>query len=178
MSGREPHPSDQVRATRPLGCAAALALALGLTASCSERRGEPAGLDRWTFSRSTLAHGKRAGVCQPTKLVDGRAATWCFGVQPYRIAGRVAEVDLYFAGADDRAPLIEIQLKVRGCVEADLEQWMRATFGAPYEVRGARAYWRNSFLWAAALLPAEPARCLVHLLPLSEGSEIERIKLR
>ena len=31
-------------------------------------------------------------------------------------------------------------------------------------------------LWAAAFLPSEPGRCIIHLLPLSENAEIERLK--
>ncbi len=152
-----------------------LALAAGL--GCGQK-GEPAGLGRWTFTRSTLADARKAGVCQPTELADGRKATWCFGLQPVKAGGRVAEVDLYFAGAADDAKLIEIQLKVRGCVEDDLDRWMRERFGPPFETRPLRAYWKNSFLWAAALMPSEPGRCVVHFLPLAEGSEIERIKQR
>ena len=53
---------------------------------------------------------------------------------------------------------------------------MRQNFGVPVESKATRAYWKNSFLWAAALMPSEPARCVVHFLPLSENAEIERIK--
>jgi len=154
-----------------------VAAALAAGAACGHK-GEPAGLGQWTFTKSTLAHARKAGVCQPTELADGRKATWCFGLQPIKAGGRVTEVDLYFDGAADDAKLIEIQLKVRGCVEDDLDRWMRERFGPPFETRSTRSYWKNSFLWAAALLPSEPGRCVVHLLPLSEGSEIERIKLR
>jgi hypothetical protein len=145
-------------------------------AACSERKAEHSGVGRWTFTSSTLAQGKQAGRCQPTELSDGRKAMWCFGVPPFKIGGRVTEINLYFGGTADDAKLIEIQLQTRGCVEADLETWMRSNFGAPFETRAGRAYWKNSFLWAAALMPSEPGRCIVHLLPLSEGSEIERIK--
>lgn len=154
---------------------AALALAAG---GACEKKGEPAGLGRWTFTRSTLAHAKQSGRCQPTELSDGRKATWCFGLQPIKVGERIAEIDLYFAGAEDSAKLIELQLKVRGCVEEDLDRWLRERFGPPFETRASRAYWKNSFLWAAALMPSEPGRCLVHFLPLSEGAEIERIKLK
>jgi hypothetical protein len=147
-----------------------------LASACEGKRGDPAGLGRWTFTRTTLAQGKKEGVCQPADLADGRKATWCFGVQPIKAGGKAAEVDLYFGGSDDTAKLIEIQLKVRGCVEDDLDRWMRERFGPPFETKATRAYWKNAFLWAAALLPSEPGRCVVHFLPISEGSEIERIK--
>jgi hypothetical protein len=154
-----------------------LAAALAAGPAC-EHKGEPAGLGRWTFTRSKLADAGKAGRCQPTELADGRKATWCFGLQPIKAGGRVAEIDLYFGGTADDAKLIEIQLKVRGCVEDDLDRWMRERFGTPFETKATRAYWKNSFLWAAALMPSEPGRCMVHLLPVSEGAEIERIKLR
>lgn len=163
--------------TRPIALAALALAALAGGGAC-EKKGEPAGLGRWTFTRSTLAHAKQAGRCQPTELADGRKATWCFGLQPIKVGERVAEIDLYFAGAEDSAKLIELQLKVRGCVEEDLDRWIRERFGPPFETRASRAYWKNSFLWAAALMPSEPGRCLVHFLPLSEGAEIERIKLK
>lgn len=162
---------------RPLAAAIVAVAALAAGAAC-ERKGDPAGLGRWTFTKSTLADGKRDGRCQPTELSDGRKATWCFGLQPIKAGGKVGEIDLYFAGAADDAKLIEIQLKVRGCVEEDLDKWMRERFGPPFETKATRAYWKNAFLWAAALMPSEAGRCLVHFLPLSEGAEIERIKLR
>lgn len=162
---------------RALGVMVAAVAALAAGSAC-DKKGDPAGLGQWTFTKSTLAHGKKAGVCQPTELSDGRKATWCFGVQPIKAGGKVAEVDLYFGGATDDAKLIELQLKVRGCVEEDLDRWMRERFGPPFETRSTRAYWKNAFLWAAALMPSEPGRCVVHFLPISEGSEIERIKQR
>ncbi len=163
---------------RALGIAALAALAALAAGPACSKKGDPAGLGPWTFTKTTLGHAKKAGVCQPTELADGRKATWCFGLQPIKAGGRVAELDLYFNGAGDDAKLIEIQLKVRGCVEEDLDRWMRERFGPPFETRSTRNYWKNSFLWAAALLPSEPGRCVVHFLPLSEGSEIERIKQR
>jgi len=56
------------------------------------------------------------------------------------------------------------------------ERWMRERFGPPIENKATREYWKNSFLWAAAFLPSEPGRCIIHLLPLSENAEIERLK--
>jgi hypothetical protein len=160
-------------ARRAAGAAVLAAVAM---VACGERKAEHSGVGRWTFTSSTLAQAKQAGRCQPTELSDGRKATWCFGVQPFKIGGRVTEINLYFKGAEDDARLLEIQLQTRGCVEEDLEKWMRTNFGPPFETRPGRGYWKNSFLWAAALMPSDPGRCIVHLLPISEGSEIERIK--
>ena len=144
-------------------------------AACSSKEPEPSGIGPYRFGHSTRAH-IHDGNCQPTDLSDGRKATWCFALPPIKVGKHVAEVDTYYLGSDPAAPLIEIQLKVRGCVEDEAERWMRERFGPPIETTSTREYWKNSFLWAAAFLPSEPGRCLIHILPLSENAEIERIK--
>ncbi|HEX4417369.1 MAG TPA: hypothetical protein VH165_05690 [Kofleriaceae bacterium] len=155
--------------------AAIAATGLALTGACDHKEPEFAGVGKWRFGHTTL-HDATGGICQPTDLNDGRKGTWCFALPPFKIAKSTAEVDLYFLGAEPTAPLIELQLKVRGCHEDEVEQWMRSAFGPPIENKSTRAYWKNSFLWAAALLPSEPGRCLVHFLPISENAEIDRIK--
>ena len=136
-------------------------------------------------SRTPRCRTSRKGCASPPISSDGRKATWCFALPPIRIgaAGRdgqqgkqTAEVDLYFLGTEPTARLIEIQLKVRGCHEDELDQWLRQGFGPPVDSKPKRGYWKNSFLWVAALMPSEPGRCLVHVLPLSENAEIDRIK--
>ena len=154
------------------------ALALAACLACESRAPEFSGVGNWRFTHTTL-HDVTGGICQPTDLNDGRKGTWCFAQTPFRIgrSGKTnAEVDLYFLGTDPAAKLIEIQLKIRGCHEDELDQWMRSAFGPPVDSKATRGYWKNSFLWAAALMPSEPGRCLVHLLPLSENAEIDRIK--
>ena len=156
---------------------AAIALAVVALVGCSEKKANNiSGVGKYKFTTTTLADAKE-GNCQPTELSDGRKATWCFALPPFKLAKRtVADVDLYFDGTAPTSKLIEIQLKIRGCQEAEVESWMRSAFGPPIESKSTRVYWKNEFLWAAALLPSEPARCLVHLLPLSENAEIERLK--
>ncbi len=146
-----------------------------LVVACSGREGEPAGVGKWRFTHTTLAD-VHDGKCDPTDATDGRKLTWCYAQTPFKVGKRTAEVDAYFLGTEPTAPLIELQLKVRGCVEDELDQWMRSNFGNPIETKGTHAYWSNSFLWAAAFMPSEPGRCLVHFLPLSENAEIARIK--
>jgi hypothetical protein len=152
----------------------ALAIAISLV-SCNSRTPEPAGIGPYVFGKATLGN-IHDGVCQPTELDDGRKATWCFTLPPIKVGKRVAEVDAYYLGSGKTAPLIELQLKVRGCVEDEADRWMRERFGPPIETKSTREYWKNSFLWAAAFLPSEPGRCLIRFLPLSENAEIERIK--
>ncbi len=170
-------------------------LLVALLAACEGRKSEPSGLGHYKFGTTTRAN-VHDGVCQPTELTDGRKAVWCFALPPIKVGKRVAEVDAYFLGSDPAAlpetatkeqvdafkeqqaklPLIELQLKIRGCSEDELDRWMRERFGPPIETKSTRQYWKNSFLWAAAFMPSEPGRCVVHFLPLSENAEIERLK--
>jgi hypothetical protein len=152
------------------------AFALVLLAACG-RAAEPSGIGPYVFGRTTWG-SIHDGNCQPTDLEDGRKAIWCFALPPIKVGKRVAEVDNYFLGTDKSAPLIEIQLKVRGCVEDEVDRWMRERFGPPIETKSTREYWKNSFLWAAAFLPSEPGRCLIRVLPLTENAEIDRVKLK
>jgi hypothetical protein len=176
----------------------ALLLALAVVAGfagCEGRKAETSGLGHYKFGTTTRAN-VHDGVCQPTELTDGRKAVWCFALPPIKVGQRVADVDAYFLGSEppplpetatkeqvaelkkiqEGLPLIELQLKIRGCVEDQAEQWMRERFGKPIESKSTRVYWKNSFLWAAAFLPSEPGRCVIHFLPLSENAEIDRLK--
>jgi hypothetical protein len=146
------------------------------TGACKKAEPEFAGVGKYRFGHTTRGDIKD-GVCQPTPIDDGkRQATWCFSLPAYKIANRVAEVELYFDGVEQQSPLIEIQLKIRGCVEADLESWLRQSFGPPIEQKPTRSYYQNSFLWAAALIPEQPGRCRVHLVPPTETLQIAKIK--
>ncbi len=161
-----------------IGGIATIAVIMG-TGACGNKEPEFAGVGKYRFGHTTRTDVKD-GVCQPTQIDDGkRTATWCFALPAYKIANRPAEVELYFDGPLEKmdAPLIEIQLKVRGCLEQDLETWLRTSFGPPIEQREKRFYYKNSFLWAAALIPSEPGRCRVHLLPHSEQGQIAKTKL-
>lgn len=192
--------------TRKAGLATLLVALVGLGAGvmvylgggCEGRQPQPRGLGPYRFGVTTRAN-IRQGICQPTELGDGRKATWCFALPPIKVGKRVAEVDAYFLGTEPpplpegasaqerdarekalaELPLIEVQLKIRGCVIDETDRWMRERFGpALPESKGTHVYWQNDFLWAVAFLPSEPGRCHVHLLPLSETGEIERLKAK
>ena len=158
--------------------AALVALVVAL-AACSQQKAEPNGLGPYHFGHTT-AGSIHDGNCRPDTARDGRKVIWCMALPPIKVGKRTAEVDAYFLLTPEydekTAPLIEVQLKVRGCVEDDAVQWMRERFGPPIENKSTRVYWKNAFLWAAAFVPSEPGRCVIHFLPLSENAEIERLK--
>jgi hypothetical protein len=186
---------------RSLAVAAAFAAAL---AACKARKSDPNGMGSYRFGHTTLASLNNnpnmtspMTKCQPTELTDGRKATWCFALNPIKVGERTADVDAYFLGSEpplladgatedqkkarlaelSKLPLIEVQLKIRGCVETQVEQWMRQRYGGALpESKGTKVFWLNKFMWAMAELPSEPGRCVVHMLPASETSEIARLK--
>jgi hypothetical protein len=185
----------------------ALAIALLATlAACKAKKAEPNGLGPYRFGHTTLASLNNnpsltslMTKCQPTELSDGRKATWCFALNPIMVGERSADVDAYFLGSEPpllpegateeqkkarldelkKMPLIELQLKIRGCVEQQVEQWMRQRYGGALpETKGPKVFWANSFMWAMAVLPSEPGRCMIHMLPASETAEIARLKAK
>ena len=154
-----------------------LVLVVAATGACDKRKPEAGGVGPWRFSIAKRSNVK-SGRCDPHPHEDGRVLTWCYGGAAYEIAGRPAELALYFNGPPDKmdAPLVEIQLEIRGCNELELDRWLRKTYGNPVETKGTVSFFQNSFLWVSAQMPSTPGRCRVRVLPLSEGPEIQRVK--
>lgn len=151
-----------------------------LLAGCESRKPEVGGFASFRFS-STTRRSVKSGRCDPhTAASDGRQMTWCTQVTPVKLAGRTANIDLYFLGppTDLDARLVEITVQVSGCDELELDKYMRQTYGKPVGTQGAGAYFQNSFLWAAAYMPLKPGRCMIRLLPLSEVAEIKFIQAK
>lgn len=147
---------------------------LALAAAGCERKAGYAGLGPWRVDRTVLRDA--SGRCEPTDLPDGREGTWCFGQPGLRLGGQDASVDLYFAGTEPDAKVIEIQLQFRGCKDDILGSWVRKTFGAPSDERGHRAFFRGQGAYVVADLPESPGRCALRMLPLSEEREIARLR--
>jgi len=177
-------------------------LAAATLAACKDTQREQVnGLGMYRFGRTTRADLRSNGAaqCQPTELSDGRKATWCFALTPIKVGKRSAEVDAYFLGAEPpllpegatedqinarraelaKLPLIELQLKIRGCDEQETEQWLRQRYGgADADSKGTHLYWHNDFQSIVAELPSDPGRCVIHLLPASETGEVTRLKAK
>ncbi len=152
---------------------AAAALAVIVVGGCSDKP-QFAGVGPWHVKRTKLRDA--SGRCEPTDLPDGRQGTWCFGQPGLRLGGQDASVDLYFGGTAPDAPVIEIQLQFRGCHEEPLETWLKTHFGAPFEQRGTRWFFRNPGAFVVADVPESSGRCTVRLLPRGEAAELERLK--
>ena len=147
------------------------ALALAGLVACSAAPAEPAGVGSWDVTRT---HKKDAtGRCEPTDLPDGRKGTWCYLQPPLKLGDQSAQVDLYFGGTGDDAPLVEEQLKIAACDLDKLDTWGRTSFGAPMGHGDAGTFWKNRYA-LVALVPVG-SQCLVRVLPLSEQAEFDRI---
>ncbi len=144
--------------------------------ACKGRPAEPSGVGPYVFGHTTWAQ-IHDGNCSPTDDVgQNRKGMWCTLLPPIKVGTKVADVDAFFLGTEKTAPLVELELKVRGCVEDEADRWMRERFGPPFQTKSTREYWKNSFLWASAELPSEPARCLIRFLPITETAEIQRLE--
>jgi hypothetical protein len=158
--------------TRAIGIAAVAALAA--LAACKSPPPEYDGIGAWRVSRTRLKDA--TGNCQPTDLPDGRKGSYCFGQNPLKLGGSTAEVDLYFDGTAPDAKLIEAQYKVRGCREEPLLEALRKLFGSPTATQGPKVFWKNHYVFVAAIAPSTPGQCLVRVFPLAEKAEIERVQ--
>lgn len=157
---------------------ASVALALPLVAgACAEPKAEYSGIGPYSVRKTRLKDAP--GRCEPTDLSDGRKATWCYANPPLSVGGKPADVDLYFLGTAPDAPLIELQLQVRGCKEAALGSWLRTSFGDPVEDHhGTWLLFSNRNVFVIGELPSDPGRCLVRVLPKSETAELERLRVK
>jgi hypothetical protein len=151
-------------------------LLIAVIAACKSRAPEPTGVGNYIFGHTTRSQ-VHDGNCAPDNDVGGgRAGIWCTLLPPIKVGTKAANIDAYFLGSGNDAPLIELELKVRGCVEDEADRWMRERFGPPFLTKSTREYWKNSFLWASAELPSEPALCTIRFLPIGETAEIERLQ--
>ena len=147
---------------------------LALMVACKPEPDEYDGLGRWKVTKTTLSQAD--GRCIPTDLPDGRKGSYCIGQTPLKIAGSPAEIDLYFDGTEPTSRLIEEQLKVRGCREEQVLQFMRKLFGTPSGTKGPKVFWKNRFAFVAAIAPSDPGQCLIRIFPLSETAEIAKVQ--
>jgi hypothetical protein len=151
-----------------------MAAGLVAVAACKSEPPQYNGLGPYNVKRTKLKDA--GGRCEPTDMPDGRKGMWCFGQPPLTVAGKKADIDLYFLGTEPDAPVIEIQLQIKGCNEGDLTLWIRRRFGAPDEDRGRWASWSNAAIFLIAELPSSPGRCLLRVLPASEKPEFDRLR--
>ncbi len=155
----------------------AVSAATAASAGCKPKT-EYSGIGRWSVTQTKLADARAKGRCQPTDLPDGRKGVWCFGFPGVKIpgAGLPPEVDMYFGSDADNATPIEIQYKIRGCNDEKLEAWVSTNFGAAIEKRPGRGVWKTGNMTLIGFLPESPGSCMLRMFPLSETTEIERIK--
>ncbi|MEZ4399519.1 MAG: hypothetical protein R3B06_05850 [Kofleriaceae bacterium] len=160
-----------MRAPRATLATVGLVLAVG---ACGKREPQYTGIGPYRVDKLQLKDAK--GRCEPTDLPDGRKGTWCFLLPDMIVAGRPASVDLYFLGVEPTAPVIEIQLQIKGCHEDELGMWLRSRFGQPSEARPTWLAWQNRKIFVVGELPTSPGRCMVRVLPAREQTEFERLR--
>lgn len=129
----------------------ALAVALGLV-GCERKKPEPNGIDLWEFGKSTLAQAKTRTRCQAQDDL-----TWCFGARELGLGKQGAQVQLFFKGHEDTAPLAEIALTVRACQGDELGASLERVLGVPERHAKSgdkKLFWRKPLMFVVADLAA------------------------
>ena len=131
---------------RTILASALLVVACG---ACGSREPEPNGIGPYVLGKTRLVDGKISFRCEP-----GGELTHCFGGPEVAVGTQAAQVDLYFAGTGDDAPLAEIFLSVRACRTDEVGQAMAQALGPPGEQAETRMLWNRKLVFVEAKLPA------------------------
>ena len=115
---------------------AAVILLLG-SSSCKRNR-EYNGIGGWVLGKTVRSQA--GGICEPQA-----GLVWC-GNDPLSnrtvsLGGQAADIGLYFASNDPKAPLVEIVLDVSACDVHALTRWMKSTFGTPSQSQPSKLFW-------------------------------------
>jgi len=136
---------------------------------CERKRGEINGVGPYLLGKTQL--GQVSGACSP----DG-AKTWCTSLSAVELGEQNAAVDLYFGGAEDNAPLVEIQLTIRACNSDSARSALTFQLGEPTEEPPDRMVWTGKQAVIVARLKAEPTVCRVSFVHPLETRTIEFLK--
>jgi hypothetical protein len=145
------------------------ALALVLAAVGCKRDTAIDGYEMWRFGKTTAKDGI---ACSER---DGY--TFCSQNGAVNVAGQHGQVNLFFRGHGDDAPLIEIELEFLTCSPD-------AIFGALTQKLGTQfqRFGKSAVVWAGeravifARLPADDGTCLVHFVIPEDRARLERLR--
>jgi hypothetical protein len=135
---------------------------------CS-RKAEYNGIGPWQLGETTRAQS--GGICSP----EGEL-TWCHSNPPLTLGDHNATVDLYFAGHEPSAPLVEILLNIPRCTEGALRHWATSNLGKPSEEAGNRLFWSGRHAFIAAQVPAERSRCELNFVAATDAERIAQLR--
>ncbi len=153
-----------------MGLAAAAAALLAASAACSKKEAPIDGIGPWHIGRTQKKEG---AICRAVE--DG--LTYCSQNPEMSIAEHRATVDLYFRGAEDTAPLVEILLALGPCDAEAVDRWLTSKLGAASDQRGRALVWPGAGQRAtvAALLPARDGVCQVHFLEPGDEKRLAQL---
>lgn len=150
--------------------AAAAALLAASAAACDKKEAPIDGIGPWHIGRTQKKEGT---ICRPVE--DG--LTYCSQNPEMSIAEHRATVDLYFRGAEDTSPLVEILLALGACNAEAVDRWLTSKLGTASEQRGRALVWPGSGARATvvALLPSRDGVCEVHFLEPTDEKRLAQL---
>jgi hypothetical protein len=153
---------------RRIAVAVAVVAAAGL-AGCKKKEAPIDGIGPWHIGRTTKSQGT---VCRP--IPEG--LTYCSQNPDMSIAEHRATVDLYFRGADEKAPLVEILLALGPCDREAVDRWLTSKLGVASAQRGRALVWTGKAATVAALLPARDGICEIHFLEPTDQKRLAQLE--
>jgi hypothetical protein len=150
--------------------AAAAALLAASAAACDKKEAPIDGIGPWHIGRTQKKEGT---ICRPVD--DG--LTYCSQNPEMSIAEHRATVDLYFRGAEDTSPLVEILLALGACDAEAVDRWLTSKLGVASAQRGRALVWPGAGQRATvvALLPSRDGVCEVHFLEPTDEKRLAQL---
>ncbi len=147
----------------------ALVTIAAAAAGCKRAEPEIDGIGQYHLNKTQLKEGV---VCRPIK--DG--LTYCSNNPQIVIAEQVAQVDLYFRGTEDTAPLVEILVAVNRCKPNQIETALNSQLGAPGKTLEGKLFWEGKAAVIIAQLPASDGVCEINFVAPTEKDQIAHLK--
>jgi hypothetical protein len=147
------------------------ALLVLAAAGCERKEAEIDGVGEWRVGKTTRSAGV---VCQDQE----GGISWCSHNGTIAIGGQSGNVDLYFDGHTDDAPLAEILVTVLRCREQPIEQALIEQLGAPAERVKSALVWQRPLVNIVAMLPSEPDLCELSFLHPNQTERLDSLRRR
>jgi hypothetical protein len=141
------------------------------TAASGCKREEAAidGIGQYHLNKTQLKDGV---VCRP--IEDG--LTYCSNNPQLTIAEQLAQVDLYFRGAEETAPLVEILIAVNRCKPQAIEMALNTQLGTAGTQLDNKLFWEGKAAVIVAQLPAPDGVCEINFVAPKEKERIAQLK--
>ncbi len=141
----------------------------GLSVSGCKRNQSIDGLESWRFGQTTAKDGV---ACSRRDQY-----TFCSQNGSLKVAGFTGQVNLFFKGHGDDAPLIEIEIEFLRCQPKAILQELVKKLGTQVEqVTPQAVLWPGQKAMILARMPAEDGICLIHFVIPDDKQRLDALR--